>query len=218
MVAEVGEDVRDGISCFQIQVEVTNCYGRTGATEIRIIDNDCKFDNECASIKIHNLYYVYIAMVIGFALRSQTVSESDHRKFSYEQYIYNPKSVQFFVHPLVTSARESEKEMQVLFRYHSSTAVVVSAVEVYFITSYDAIFGEQLNITSPLLEEQRDLFPGDYQLELQVAVKDDLSPRNVSQSIYYQMMNNRFHVMKGKMQVSIFAVILSVLTMMTVRK
>ena len=29
-------------ACFQRQVGDTNCYGRTGATEIRIMDNDSK--------------------------------------------------------------------------------------------------------------------------------------------------------------------------------
>ena len=42
LVAEIGDDVPDRFACFQRQVGDTNCYGRTGATEIRIMDNDSK--------------------------------------------------------------------------------------------------------------------------------------------------------------------------------
>ena len=40
IVAEIGPDVPDGISCFQTGVGREECHGRRGATEIRIIDND----------------------------------------------------------------------------------------------------------------------------------------------------------------------------------
>ena len=43
VVAEIGPDVPDGISCFQSPLESTICHGRRGATEIRITDNDRKF-------------------------------------------------------------------------------------------------------------------------------------------------------------------------------
>ena len=42
LVAEIGPDVPDGVSCFQLSVGDTRCNGRRGATEIRIVDNDCK--------------------------------------------------------------------------------------------------------------------------------------------------------------------------------
>ena len=42
VMAEVGADVPDGISCFQTQDRETNCHGRSGTTEIRIEDNDRK--------------------------------------------------------------------------------------------------------------------------------------------------------------------------------
>ena len=45
IVAEIGPDVPDGISCFQTGVGRTECHGRRGATEIRIIDNDREFSN-----------------------------------------------------------------------------------------------------------------------------------------------------------------------------
>ena len=43
IVAEIGDDVPDGISCFQLGVGLTECFGRRGATEIRITDNDRMF-------------------------------------------------------------------------------------------------------------------------------------------------------------------------------
>ena len=42
IVAEIGSDVPDGISCFQSPVSM-GCFGRRGATEIIIIDNDRMF-------------------------------------------------------------------------------------------------------------------------------------------------------------------------------
>ena len=60
LVAEIGPDVTntcyvDGVgvtecSCFQIQIGAIDCYGRRGATEIRITDNDRN--------KINYLFYV----------------------------------------------------------------------------------------------------------------------------------------------------------------
>ena len=43
IVAEIGQDVPDGISCFQTEVGSDVCFGRRGATEIRIADNDRMF-------------------------------------------------------------------------------------------------------------------------------------------------------------------------------
>ena len=42
IVAEIGRDVPDGVSCFQIPNAEIECQGRRGATEIRITDNDRK--------------------------------------------------------------------------------------------------------------------------------------------------------------------------------
>ena len=42
IVAEIGPDVPDGVSCFQIPNADAECQGRRGATEIRITDNDRK--------------------------------------------------------------------------------------------------------------------------------------------------------------------------------
>ena len=40
IVAEIGPDVPENISCFQTGIGATECHGRRGATEIRITDND----------------------------------------------------------------------------------------------------------------------------------------------------------------------------------
>ena len=55
MTAEIGDDVPSNCyvagvglsdcSCFQTQVGETECFGRSGATEIRITDNDRKNNN-----------------------------------------------------------------------------------------------------------------------------------------------------------------------------
>ena len=45
VVAELGPDVTEApfnFSCFQLQAGETECFGRRGATEIRITDNDRK--------------------------------------------------------------------------------------------------------------------------------------------------------------------------------
>ena len=45
VIAEIGPDVPDGVSCFQPNPGAVPCFGRKGATEIRINDNDSKFVN-----------------------------------------------------------------------------------------------------------------------------------------------------------------------------
>ena len=43
IVAEIGPDVPDGVSCFQTAELGTDCFGRRGAIQIEITDNDRKF-------------------------------------------------------------------------------------------------------------------------------------------------------------------------------
>ena len=40
LVAEVDADVPESFVCFKPQFNDRNCYGRRGATEIRIVDDD----------------------------------------------------------------------------------------------------------------------------------------------------------------------------------
>ena len=42
LIARLGDDVPDRFACFQRQVGDTGCFGRIGATEIKIVDNDRK--------------------------------------------------------------------------------------------------------------------------------------------------------------------------------
>ena len=42
IVAELGSDVPDGVSCFKVAEGETVCFGKRGAIQIRIIDNDRK--------------------------------------------------------------------------------------------------------------------------------------------------------------------------------
>ena len=46
IVAEIGPDVPENVSCFQLGVGQRECFGRRGATEIRIDDNDRKLSYE----------------------------------------------------------------------------------------------------------------------------------------------------------------------------
>ena len=45
LIAEVGPDVPDGVSCFKQDRSTFTCFGRRGATRITIIDNDSKLEN-----------------------------------------------------------------------------------------------------------------------------------------------------------------------------
>ena len=47
VVAEIGADVPDSVSCFQIGPGFPDCYGRLGATKIRIADNDGNIFHKC---------------------------------------------------------------------------------------------------------------------------------------------------------------------------
>ena len=42
LIAQLGEDVPDNFACFQRYVGDSECFGRYGATEIIIYDNDRK--------------------------------------------------------------------------------------------------------------------------------------------------------------------------------
>ncbi|CAI8013544.1 hypothetical protein GBAR_LOCUS8570 [Geodia barretti] len=89
IVAEIGQDVPDGISCFQTEVGATECFGRRGATEIRITDND--------------------PMIIGFTQRIRTVSEGQVPGVDLFQLEINVSSVRTAEreHPMVFRLQEA---------------------------------------------------------------------------------------------------------------
>ena len=77
MTAEIGSDVPDtncyvaGVglsdcSCFQTQVGETECFGRSGATVIRITDNDRKNN---ISKNTTCRYFLHISEALVLALR-----------------------------------------------------------------------------------------------------------------------------------------------------
>ena len=49
--AETGFETSESISCFQLGVGGTECFGRHGATQIRIDDDDRKFSHLLIAIK-----------------------------------------------------------------------------------------------------------------------------------------------------------------------
>ena len=55
IVADIGPDVPDGVSCFQTEIR---CLGRRGATKIRIADNDRKHfcSSSCHNFTTSNSY------------------------------------------------------------------------------------------------------------------------------------------------------------------
>ena len=52
IVVEIGRDVPENISCFQTAVGETDCFGRRGATEIKITDNDRKLSNQMCTCTV----------------------------------------------------------------------------------------------------------------------------------------------------------------------
>ena len=52
VVAEI-LDIPENTACFQTAIGVTNCHGQQGATELKIIDDDCKF---------FSLWFFYFAL------------------------------------------------------------------------------------------------------------------------------------------------------------
>ena len=53
LVGVVGDDVPDGLSCFQRRTGDPLCFGRTGGTTIKIEDNDRKYFLVCRVSKKH---------------------------------------------------------------------------------------------------------------------------------------------------------------------
>ena len=54
LVSEIGSEVPESFLCFQRQaVGDDACFGRSGATEVRILDNDGEFVNNRTSLLLH---------------------------------------------------------------------------------------------------------------------------------------------------------------------
>ena len=75
VVAEIGQDVPENISCFLAGAGETECFGRHGVTEISIIDNDRK-----SLYFPHKLKHLSSALVTPTFLQLQTLdSFREHR-------------------------------------------------------------------------------------------------------------------------------------------
>jgi hypothetical protein len=144
LIGELGTDVPDSFACFQRRMgDERGCIaGRTGATTIQIIDND--------------------PMVIGFTLRSQTVSESQA-----------PSGQSSFIVDIeVMSERASEVDYKFLVRHVDNVgdAAVTREENVMLVTTgFDALFG----IGKPL-EEMQVLAAGNQQLSVNAVIIDDV--------------------------------------------
>ena len=168
IVAEIGSDVPDGVSCFQIATGDIGCRGRRGAVEIKITDNDGKFVVSLYSI-CRNTYCVrLLAMIIGFTERIRTVSEGQVRGVDLFQLQIN-----------VTSARTAEREHPMVFRLQES--VTNATIETYTSSRpvFDATFGRRENSDDPI-ETTRDLDPGSLTLgpTLLTTIRNDLVPED----------------------------------------
>ena len=173
LIAVIETDVPS--NCVHIVEDVVLNYCGSGATEIRITDNDRKNNSimrgtrgyktglcTCYSILADNKLFLSLsAMVIGFTDRRQTVSEGLD---------------EFPLELDVAILRVSEREHRILYRVLSSgTARVVSYT---FFDSLD--FDARLGIIQADPIEQMDiLLPGrDSILPLQTAIRNDFVPED----------------------------------------
>ena len=65
LVAEIGSEVPERFVCFQRQaVGDAGCLGRSGATEIVILDNDGEFVNNRTPLLLHFFSAVYCSAIL----------------------------------------------------------------------------------------------------------------------------------------------------------
>ena len=138
LVAEIGYDVPNSFTCFQIQVGDADCLRsrRTGTTEIRIIDNDRKYIH-CLQELINPSHFQLflphypLEMIIGFDQRYSNVLENAGGTTDLSSISIS-----------VSSMRTSERDYKIVFRYQQSSNTAI--VETFTNQSnplYDALFG-----------------------------------------------------------------------------
>ena len=176
LVAEIGADVPERLTCFQREEDITGCnatmdpFARFGATKISIIDNDGKFDS--IYCWLYNPLRVCIAaMIIGFSQRRQTVSEAD-RTFIQDQ--------SFPISVGVMSMITSEINYNISFEAFSGNMgqkASVGDIQQKDILDYDALFGEFNHSTGNLQVTSRmfsgSTFPNS---PLTVTIINDFTP------------------------------------------
>ncbi|CAI7996622.1 hypothetical protein GBAR_LOCUS1907, partial [Geodia barretti] len=120
IVAEIGADIPDEIACFHTFIGETECHGRQGAAEIKIIDND--------------------PMIIGFTDRFRTVQESAIPGSDLTQLLYEVATLR---------ASEREHRMIIRYQESISTAVV-EPLGAITRTDFDAVFGSRNSPDDPI--------------------------------------------------------------------
>ena len=145
VVAEIGPDVPENISCFQTAVGETECFGRRGATEIRITDNDRKMSNYLNVLSVEQyLSSVVIhltAMIIGFTTRTVCVPENNT----------DPGFDLWYLPIELATVRAAEREHRMILRLQEASGLaIVEPIGVVVDQFYDATFGSRHNIGGPI--------------------------------------------------------------------
>ena len=186
LTAEIGPDVpfdcfvagvgQTDCSCFQTQDGETDCFGRSGATEIRITDNDSKkyyvVNLEVIKTELLWLYVLLLmlnnslsVMIIGFTERRRTVSEG-----------LDPEVDEFPLNIDVATLRVSEREHRMLYRVLSSGTATVVSFEFRDNLDYDARFG---TVQADPIQQTDRLLPGrDFITPLPTAIRNDFVPED----------------------------------------
>ena len=167
MVAEIGQDVPDNVSCFQIVDGQEGCTTeRHGATRIRITDIDRKM-----MVKVAILIIVVLsaAMIIGFTTRLTITSERDV-----------PEGFDAF--PIIgvslSTLRTAEREHPLTIRFQETISNATVLPGGVAIDPYDAAFGTRPNNDpdEPIIQ-QETLGPLENSFApLQVTIRDDFVP------------------------------------------
>ena len=138
-MAEIGQDVPDGVSCFQAARGGTQCFGRQGAAVVRIADNDGK--------PVYNLPLLLTmplsiaGIMIGFSQRMQTVSEG----------MALPGDEFFRAMINVQTSTTSERLIRMTFIYQESTSTaIVEPLTALTNLHFDAIFGSIDQFNGPI--------------------------------------------------------------------
>ena len=175
IVAEIGPDVPENISCFQIALGHTGCRGRRGATEIRITDNDRKLSNWKNMLKYNNVEQLVqpsaivihlTAMIIGFTTRTVYVPENNtHPGFD------------VWLLPIeVATVRTAEREHPMIFRVQGaiSSAIVEPIGDVV-----NQLYDGTRNNTGDPIEEFFILEALEDTIDNPIAfIRDDLRPED----------------------------------------
>ena len=166
VVVEVGSDTPDGVVCFKRGAGDTNCHGRSGAAQIEIRGNDGEYYSYCI-VKLLT-YTLLEATFIGFAERSQTVSESEAPSGDDGYYI----TVR------INSAGSERRDYPVRIRVTSPINTTVEGINIQFDPLFDVLFGSRLNIDDPITYDLN--VPTDvYSTSVSAFIRQDFTPEGL---------------------------------------